>query len=265
VRWLKALDDVLRGEATRPDRLRDQQLDVPAGGLVVVGVVLGMVYGFFMGWYALVNRQPAEFGQVLATMVKVPALFFLTLLVTMPSLYVFNALVGSRLSLLAMIRLLIAALAVTLAVLASFGPIVAFFSITTTSYHFMVLLNVLIFTVAGILGLLFLLQTLRRLAPVQPARPAPSPPAVASTPGEPPMVLAVEAAGALDRLQPREPVRGVRAVFLCWIVVFALVGAQMSWVLRPFIGSPDEPFTLFRPRASHFFEATWHTLVRLFS
>ena len=35
--------------------------------------------------------------QVLASMVKVPLLFYLTLLVTLPSLYVFNALVGSRL------------------------------------------------------------------------------------------------------------------------------------------------------------------------
>ena len=41
-----------------------------------------------------------------------PALFFLTLVVTFPSLYVFNALVGSRLNLLALFRLLVAALAV---------------------------------------------------------------------------------------------------------------------------------------------------------
>ena len=61
-------------------------------------------------------------------------------------------------------RLLIASLAVNLAVLASLGPIVAFFSVSTTSYHFMVLFNVLVFTVAGLLGLVFLIQTLNRLA-----------------------------------------------------------------------------------------------------
>ena len=33
--------------------------------------------------------------QLVASMLKVPTLFFLTLLVTLPSLYVFNALVGS--------------------------------------------------------------------------------------------------------------------------------------------------------------------------
>ena len=45
-------------------------------------------------------------------MLKVPALFLLTLIVTMPSLYVFNALVGSRLTFLSVLRLLVASLAV---------------------------------------------------------------------------------------------------------------------------------------------------------
>ena len=80
--------------------------------------------------------------QVVASMVKVPALFFLTLLVTLPSLYVFNALVGSRLTLAAVVKLLLATLGVIVAVLASLGPIVAFFSVSTTSYPFILLFNV---------------------------------------------------------------------------------------------------------------------------
>ena len=80
--------------------------------------------------------------QVLASMVKVPLLFYLTLLVTFPSLYVFNALVGSRLRLGTVVRLLVASLGVMVAVLASLGPIVAFFSVSTASYPFMLLFNV---------------------------------------------------------------------------------------------------------------------------
>ena len=99
-------------------------------------------------------------------------LFFLTLIVTFPSLYVFNALVGSRLSFRTVLRLLIAALGVMLAVLASFGTIVVFFSLCTTSYPFMVLLNVAMFAVAGILGMGFLLQTLHRLSLAQAMRSA---------------------------------------------------------------------------------------------
>ena len=101
-------------------------------------------------------------------MVKVPALFFLTLVVTFPSLYVFNALVGSRLALGSVLRLLVAALAVMVAVLSSLGPIVAFFSVSTTSYPFMVLLNVVVFGVSGVLGLIFLLQTLQRSSLLRP-------------------------------------------------------------------------------------------------
>jgi hypothetical protein len=57
--------------------------------------------------------------------------------------------------------------------------------------------------------------------------------------------------------------RRVKAVFVCWLIVFGVVGAQMSWILRPFIGAPDRDFTWFRPRESSFFEAVFNTLHRL--
>src|SRR5213078_3989122 len=78
--------------------------------------------------------------------------------------YVFNALVGSRLSILSVVRLLVISLVVMLTVLASLGPIVAFFSASTTSYPFMLLLNVAFYAVAGFLGLRCVLVTLDRLS-----------------------------------------------------------------------------------------------------
>jgi len=99
---------------------------------------------------------------------------------------VFNALVGSRLPADKLIKLIVAAMAVNLALLASFGTIVAFFSFTTESYPFMVLLKVAVFAVSGLLGLSFLLQTLRQLTiveylqrtPPPLLQPAPTPPEV---------------------------------------------------------------------------------------
>jgi hypothetical protein len=183
-------------------------------------------------------------------------LFFLTLLITFPSLYVFNALVGCRLAFMAVLRLLIASLGVALAVLASFGTIVFFFSLCSSSYPFMVLLNVLLFAIAGVLGMHFLLQTLGRLsavgagafpeqvpqatlddapAPVYPDRfPAVRPPPIPSP----------------AALGPH-----VRTIFAIWVIVFGLIGSQMGWVLRPFIGSPDAPVTFFRAREGNFFSA----------
>ena len=72
-------------------------------------------------------------------------------------------------------------------------------------------------------------------------------------------------------LRAIEPIEGrvlgnqTRVVFRIWIIVFGLVGAQMGWVLRPFIGAPGLPFALFRPRYSNFFEAVLTHLRHLFS
>jgi hypothetical protein len=164
LRWLRALDQLLRGETTRLSALKSGRLEIPLRGLALLIVLLGVTYGACMGVFALLREAGPEWRQLAAAVVKVPALFLLTLAITFPSLYVFNALVGSRLRFLDVLRLLIAGIAVTLAVLASFGPITAFFSVSTTSYPFMVLLNVLMFAIGGLLGLSFLLQTLHRLS-----------------------------------------------------------------------------------------------------
>jgi hypothetical protein len=274
ISWFKHLDRVLRGEATRPSELSKGTIEIPTFGLTTVVIILGFVYGICMGCFGLMRvftmtesdiiRVPVgEYNllipwQLIATTLKVPALFLLTLLVTFPSLYVFNALVGSRLLVRAAWRLLIATLGVTLAVLASLGPVVAFFSVSTSSYPFMVLLNVVIYGVAGMLGLKFLLQTLNRLtmatrynitepveAEVVPSEGAEAA-AVTPTPKE---------VGALEKVHGHFLGKHVMTIFRIWVIVFGLIGAQMSWVLRPFVGDPSTPFTWFRPRESNFFQA----------
>jgi hypothetical protein len=280
-RAFKALDRVLRGEATQLPALRTGSIEIPAGTLTGVLIVLGMVAGACTGLFAVITRysddpEHAVMGwqQLLASTAKVPLLFGLTLLITFPSLYVFNALVGSRLSMVAMLRLLVAALCVMMAVLASLGPIVAFFAVSTTSYPFMKLLNVVAYAIAGGLGLSFLLQTLHRLTLAQMAEEAPAtagppplePPttedvaqALPPTPPHPPTL------GALERVRAWQLDPRVRLIFRIWVVVFGLVGAQMSWVLRPFIGDPDKPFTFFRERDSHFFQAVFEAAHKLLS
>lgn len=117
-----------------------------------------------MGWYGAFIRPNPQYLRVFASMAKLPALFLLTLAVTFPSLYVFAALTGCRLTFTAVLRLLVAAIVVNLAVAASLAPILGFFTLSTTSYPFMILLNVVILALAGFVGLGFLLNTLRKLA-----------------------------------------------------------------------------------------------------
>lgn len=296
--WFKQLDQILRGDVTRPDLLRKADLKIPLRGITVVLGILGVVYGICMGSYALFRgfeNQAIQDGvmQMVANMIKVPALFILTLIVTFPSLYVFNALVGSRLKLMPLLRLLMAALAVNLAILASLGPIVAFFSVSTPDYAFVVLMNVAVFSASGFLGLGFLIQTLNRMSLIQPSTeydqsadvveseqvgagevisasdmPHASHLEPGTHPAHPPQFDQTvppyqQQPGPIDRITGQILGAHVKTVFSIWVVIFGIVGAQMGWVLRPFIGSPGQPFSWFRERDSNFFEAVFRTLINV--
>lgn len=284
----KQLDRLLRGDATSAAALRFGTILIPIDKIGVAILLLAALYGFCMGIFSLVNGNDALLQRMLSTIVKVPSLLLLTLAVTLPSLYTFNALVGSRLSAGDVLRLLLGSLGVMVAVLASFGPIVAFFSISTTSYAFMLLLNVALFAVAGGLGLRFMMRTLERLTRAQEKRQAGGGAigidgefigdvehSIEDSIGEgdeardrfadfeSALASGSSKQGALEReLEiPTDP--KVRTVFRIWIVVFGLVGAQMGWVLRPFVGDPNLPFSWLRPRESGFFEAVGRALLEL--
>src|SRR5437899_1875542 len=233
--WLKQLDTLLRGERTTADALRGGIIEVPMRVFVPCAIALGCIYGFFMGWFAM-SANGHAWMQLIASTVKLPALFLLTLFVTFPSLYVFNALVGCRLGFHAALRLLVAAVVINLAVGASLGPILAFFTLSTNSYAFIVLLNVVLLTLAGFVSLGFLLRTLQRIEAVT---------------NEDAALEAV--AQGLPRRAPDIETGAANGIFKIWVIIYALVGAQMSWLLRPFIGNPNMEFQWFSPREGNFF------------
>jgi hypothetical protein len=53
-------------------------------------------------------------------------------------------------------------------------------------------------------------------------------------------------------------------VFKIWIIIFAFVSSQLAWNLRPFVGSRDLPFELFRQRESNFYIAVIQSAKNLF-
>jgi len=129
----------------------------------------------------------------------------------------------------------------------------------------MVLLNVGTSTVAGVLGLGFLLRTLDRLVIVQEDIELSNfEVSLENGQGEEKESKKIEPTGALDHMG-KITTRKAKSVFRIWTIVFALVGAQMSWVLRPFIGYPMAPFEWFRERESNFFIAVLQALANLFS
>ncbi len=291
---LRHLDRLLRGDATKLAALRFGRVELPLADLALLVLVLGLFYGLCMACYAIFNSSPDALRQIAATMLKVPLLFFLTLFITFPSLYVFNGLIGSRLEAGSVLRLMIATLAVMTAILASLGPIVAFFSASTTSYSFMLLLNVAVFAVAGALGLRFLFVTLHKLTVAQAGLEAMSgidetevllvhehepaagkahsdmlareigglaPEGPASEEGD----ETGDSAGGSPTTEVVKVAPKVKLVFTIWVGMFSLVGAQLGWVMRPFLGNPNQPFEWFRPRESNFFEAVIRALGDLLS
>lgn len=203
-------------------------------------LLLGAGYGLCMGLYGWLYGVDYNGLHVVAVMAKVPALFLLTLAVTCPSLHVFSALARSTLSFRHTARLLLAATATSLAVLASFGPVTAFFTFCTKSHPFMQLLNTALFAISGLVGVLFIQRSLQELLTPE---------------GH---VSAASSGHASDAPLPRNTSSaGVRRrlvfVFSSWIVIYATVGAQMGWVLRPFVGTPSIEQTLFRDVQSNFF------------
>ena len=265
---LREIDRLLRGKFTQPEELRAGRVEVPTGTLVVAGLLLGAVYGVFMGLYSVLRPTPSV-AQLAATTCKVPLLFLLTLVVTFPSLYVFSALSRSRLHAPETLRLLLAAVAVNLAILASFGPVTGFFTLSTENYPFMIVLNVVFFTIGGIGGVAFLSKALRSVFQEEASVRIedPDPPTHRARGADAAARLAGEARG--DESPPPRPVRVApprgRAVLRTWILIYAVVGAQMGWILRPFIGTPNMPFSMFRERESNFFVAFFRALGAMFS
>ena len=215
------IDRILRGELTKPSVIGEHGVPISLFRVGIMLVLLGASYGFFMGGNAVVGRPEPEYRQVLASTIKVPLLFLLTGAITFPSLYVFNALLGTRLSCQSMLKLLFAAGGVTLALLASFGPIVGFFAVSTSSYPFMVFLNLVFFTVAGLMGTQFLWHTLRRVVAA-----AFSPPPVVSRRRPNRRNRILETPGPLERIAFTAEMTRVRSVFVVWGFMFAAVGAR---------------------------------------
>ena len=138
---VRDVDELLRGRFTRPAELAAGRIALPAWRLAAAALVLGATYGACMGLFAALRGTRDGALQLSASIAKVPLLFRLTLLVPFPSLYVCSALANSRLQIAATLRLLLTAITVELALLASLGPVTGFFALCTDSYPFMVLLH----------------------------------------------------------------------------------------------------------------------------
>ena len=172
----------------------------------------------FFALYGAVMGSSHSLMQALSSAAKLPLLFLTTLVVCAPTLYFFNLNFGSNQSLGQNVALMLTTITVTSVILLSFAPVVTFFLLTTSQYQFFKLLNVGVFTISGFVGVTFLSHGMQ----------------IVSYGGS-------------------EGVGARRRVVWLWIILYAFVGSQMAWTLRPFVGAPGLPFELFRQLGGNFY------------
>jgi len=222
---------LLRGD---PDTLRTwiERWDARRFALCVFTIVIGAgLYGAAMGCW----RAPLQ-GVFVA--IKFPLIILLTTIGNA----LLNAMLAPLLGLSISVRQSLLAILVTFtiasAILGSFSPLAAFVvwnapvmsangQSSGGTYSFIIVMHVLVIALAGITANLRLLQLLRHLSG-----------------------SAVTA----------------RRVLVAWLAGNLFLGSQLSWILRPFIGSPVLPVEFLRKTAfqGNFYETLFHSFLRLF-
>ena len=164
----------------------------------------------YLALFGVVLGMSHSWMQALMSAAKLPMLFLVTLLICLPTLYFFNLLYGSQLTFQQTTTLMMAAVTITGALSLAFASISLFFWLTIgEQYTILILLNVIILGISSWWGLSFLRQGMRHVQ-----------------------------RQALDVRQWR--------ILTTWLVIYAFVGTQMAWALRPFFGVPSEPFVVLR-------------------
>lgn len=180
--------------------------------LLVCSSLFLAIYGGIIGAYH-------SWMQALSSAVKLPALYLITLLICLPTLYFSNIIFGSKRTFGQHFALVLTAVSVTSVLLFSFAPITLFFLITTNNYQFLILLNVLIFSFTGFIGISSLYQ----------------------------------ATSVVLEQNDDESTKTRRKIIFSWLFLYAFVGSQLGWTLRPFFGTPGSIFQLFRDREGSFY------------
>jgi len=197
------VDNLLRGAGTE---------EAPSGRVLrdwgIILVAAGLGYGAVMGSFGGLFGE--RFVQVLYSAIKVPFLLGVTFVVSLPSFFVLNTILGMREDFRQALGALLASQAAMTVVLLSLAPFTAFWYASAADYDHALLFNGVMFAIAS-----FTAQwVLRRRY------------------------------GPLIARRPRH-----RQLLRLWLGLYVFVGIQMAWVLRPFVGHPDLPVQFFRKEA----------------
>ncbi len=195
--------------------------------LAAVILVFGLFYGAVMGTFG--GAANGRGLQIIYSAVKVPLLLAAAYALSLPSFFVLNTLMGVGDDFKEALRAVTATQGALTIVLASLAPCTLLWYASSGHYQSAILFNGAMFGLASLAAQRLLLR--RLYAPL----------------------IARDARHAL--------------LLRIWLLVYGFVGMQLGWLLRPFIGNPDEPVRFFRPDAwGNAYVAVWemirHTVSR---
>ena len=173
----------------------------------------------FMALYGAIIGSTHGGLQIVSSAFKLPALYLLTLLICLPTLYFMDVVLGSKRVFGQYVALLFASMSMISVMLFGFAPVTLFFRLSIDDYWFFLLLNIVVLGFTGVVGIRFFYKSMTNL--------------IAKEGGE----------------IPTNRYKLIKA----WLFLYGFVGSQLGWTLRPFVGTPDQPFALFREIESNFY------------
>src|SRR5262245_17313816 len=198
-------------------------------GVIAIGAGL---YGGAMGYW----RAPK---QALFVAIKFPLIILLTTFGNALLNAMLAPLLGANLSLRQSFLAILMSFTIASAILGGFSPLAAFViwnapplsadaSLSAGTYSFIQLMHVSVIAFAGLVANFRLVQLLRQLS---------------------------------------GNVAAARRVLVAWLTGNLFLGSQLSWILRPFIGSPGLEVEFLRKSAFHgnFYETVFGAVMKIFN
>ncbi len=138
---------------------------------------------------------------------KVPVLLVATLALSLPSYFILNTLLGVRAEFARALRAIVSSQAALTIILIALAPLTTLWYASSADYQAAILFNGLMFATASLGAQVVLARAYRPLIVNDPKH---------------------------------------RMLLRIWVIIYAFVGIQMGWILRPFVGSPTSPLQFFR-------------------
>lgn len=184
----------------------------------------------FAFFYGLIMGSYNSPMQAFSSGTKLVMLIFLTLIICFPSFYIVQLVLGSKVKIKQLAMMMLSGFVMTTTVMLAFAPIVLLFQLSGDNYNFLKLMHVGVFIFSGFFGMRAVLDALRTH--------------FAETGVYPKIGL---------------------SIFRIWVVIFAFVGIQLAWNLRPFVGYKDMPFEWFREDTQgNFYESLFGSVGNMF-